>query len=97
MTASRPETTPESREGTSSKDGIRAEHVDSLWGMAILVAVVAFLSTVFITNAPFFFVRFMDTYGATHATASWPLTIVALVSHLLDMEALREQQLPAAI
>ncbi|KAL1444315.1 hypothetical protein MTO96_045584, partial [Rhipicephalus appendiculatus] len=82
MATSRPEAAPESREGTSSKDGIREADVDALWGMAGLVAAVAFLSTVFITNAPFFFVRFVDTYGATHETASWPLTIVALVSHL---------------
>ncbi|KAH6931866.1 hypothetical protein HPB50_001197 [Hyalomma asiaticum] len=82
MATSPPATSPNSRERTASVNAAGAGDVDSLWGMAVLLTVVAFLSTVIITNAPFFFVRFMDTYGATHETASWPVTIVTLVSNI---------------
>ncbi|KAK8770857.1 hypothetical protein V5799_025899 [Amblyomma americanum] len=68
--------------GRPFKSSARAADVDSLWGMPVLVMLAALLSTVVITNAPFFYVRFLNEYGATHEAASWPLTIVAVVSHL---------------
>ncbi|XP_077534556.1 monocarboxylate transporter 9-like [Haemaphysalis longicornis] len=59
--------------------------VDVLWGMGIVVTFVTLLSAIVITNAAFFYVRFRDTYDASHEMASWPLTMVALVSHLVGV------------
>ncbi|XP_049516177.1 uncharacterized protein LOC125942124 [Dermacentor silvarum] len=65
--------------------GLRNVVVDSCWTLLPLSALLAMLAAMISKNSALFYVAFMDEFGASHQTASWPITVHALMGHLAGL------------
>ncbi|KAH6932066.1 hypothetical protein HPB50_002816 [Hyalomma asiaticum] len=56
--------------------------VDRCWSLAPLSAMSALLAMLISKNSALFYVAFIDEFGVSHQSASWPLTLNVVMAHV---------------
>lgn len=59
--------------------------VDRCWSLAPLSALSALLAMLISKNGALFYVAFIDEFGVSHQTASWPLTLNMVMAHVAGL------------
>ncbi|KAK8776264.1 hypothetical protein V5799_030391 [Amblyomma americanum] len=55
--------------------------MDRGWGVAGAAGLAAFFTVVMMTNAGFFYMSFIEELNVDRASASWPASVMSVVSH----------------
>ncbi|KAH7956760.1 hypothetical protein HPB52_012545 [Rhipicephalus sanguineus] len=55
--------------------------MDRSWGVAAAASLTALFTVVMMMNSGFFYVSFIEEYGVTREAASWPISVMSVVSH----------------
>ncbi|KAL1474098.1 hypothetical protein MTO96_038248 [Rhipicephalus appendiculatus] len=59
--------------------------VDRCWSLAPLSAMSALLAMLISKNSALFYVAFIDEFGVSHQSASWPLTLNVVMAHVAGL------------
>ncbi|KAM7311847.1 monocarboxylate transporter 13-like [Ixodes scapularis] len=67
--------------------------VDSCWHVAALGFLTTFFITITVSNSSFFYLGFIQEYGVTREAATWPSSVIWVLSHLsgLPLAALQRR------
>ncbi|KAH6934195.1 hypothetical protein HPB50_021497 [Hyalomma asiaticum] len=55
--------------------------MDRSWGVAGAASLTAFFTVVMMMNSGFFYVALIEEFGITREAASWPMSVMSIVSH----------------
>ncbi|KAH7957056.1 uncharacterized protein LOC119391683 [Rhipicephalus sanguineus] len=55
--------------------------MDRSWGVARAASLTAFFTVVMMMNSGFFYVSLMEEFGVRREAASWPMSVMSVVSH----------------